>query len=96
MISDMANAYATLGYSAETAGSVMGVLVLISSGGQAIGSDVQVRKCPRVRALAVLPGYVYICLALVGYCVMDPEIIGALIIIYTRPGLPKRPVACEK
>ena len=36
--------YTTLGYSAETAASVMGVLVLISSGGQAVGSDVQVRN----------------------------------------------------
>ncbi|CAM9102892.1 unnamed protein product [Laminaria digitata] len=41
MIYDMTNDYTTLGYSAETAASVMGVLVLISSEGQAVGSDVQ-------------------------------------------------------
>ena len=44
MTNDMAKDYATLGYSKETAASVMGVLVLISSGGQAVGSDVQVRN----------------------------------------------------
>lgn len=44
MIGDMENDYTALGYSAETAASVMGVLVLISSEGQAVGSDVQVRN----------------------------------------------------
>lgn len=43
MINDMSEAYTTLGYSAETAASVMGVLVLISREGQAVGSAVQVR-----------------------------------------------------
>lgn len=36
--------YTALGYSEETAASVMGVLVLISSESQAVGSDVQVRN----------------------------------------------------
>ena len=44
MIGDMGQDYATVGYSTEAAASVMDVLVLVSSEGQAVGSDIQVRN----------------------------------------------------
>lgn len=56
MVNDMVQDYATLGYSAEGASSVMDVLVPISSEGRTLGSELQVGDDIRSR----LPTFHYI------------------------------------
>lgn len=67
-----------MGYLKETAANIMGVLVLISTGGQTVGSGVQVRKCQAFRVQEIhIPGiqlhvYIYNVPTIDGYCEMYP------------------------